>query len=618
MPEDKSLTMYDFYVLDYLKSILDWPSKNFRDLPEDLIDSVNNAVKNLYPALRQELLDAVFYAVCAEIRYAENVNRRDHNRRIAKSNSKFEKLYKLWAKYRNFHGKSLSQREELTDIYDIRKPSSKSRVPESEKDNREERNLSYKAANYAIENSGYSRADFMEMCEELYHNGSWDNSYGGTAWGNICKGWLELNSADKIDPNVKEVKEVDYDAGLKNKDGKEIKTTKKSESKSTKTAKKPMSVAIDHIYDLQHNTDTVFNKLKSYYKGGYGWIKTALDDKANVESYHSLLNKASGTVKSMALPILYNKLGQTWEKEMKIQKPVDTHPQVTSMGDALTQSIDDVDVGDCFQPSNNLESYRIITGVEKDYLYYDLYKKHKVINTGFVITKIALESLLNDGTWKKIPDPLLTKTTTQQANPSNSKYMYKKGDKVEFVDIGDGAYENFVAGEIYVVDEDSDSDVYVSIINSEGVPTVMFTTRVKLVKSKNNRSNSIILRFKVGDIVKCIDDNNIPQGSALTMGKKYKVTSFSDNTVAVLDDNGHEKWFRNDRFEPSVRIDNPNYTPKFNVGDWIMVKGMLDDYPGKIIKYDPSNRKPYLVKYQDPSSEDEWIREDNIYPDNQI
>jgi hypothetical protein len=713
MPDNKSLTMYDFYVLDYLKSILDWPSKNFRDLPTDLVDSVNNAVQNLYPALRQELLDAVFYAVCAEIRYAENSGRKDHNRRIAKSNPKFEKLYKLWAKYQNFHGKSLSQREELTDIYDIRKPSAKKRTPQSEKNNNEARNLSYKGAQYAIEKSGYSHADFMEMCEELYNEGSWDSSYGGNAWGNICRGWLDLNSADKIDPNVKEVKEVDYGAGLKDEDGNEIKSSKKSDTKPTKAAKKPMSVAIDHIYDLQHNTDTVFNKLKSYYKGGYRWIKTALDDKANVKSYHNLLNKASGTVKAMALPVLYNKLGQTWEKEMNVQKPVDTHPQVTSMEDAFAQvsgnSVDDIKIGDHFQKSRSTETYIIITNVGTSYLNYDLYKKRKLVNNGYTITKIKFDNVLKDGSWKKIPAPKLSdsqpkvshvgakvgdilipaginsssRATLTIKKITSDSYIYdifKKGELVESDYAYDKSYIDFMiksgdykikrneksktdtslkVGDIFmdakrtsslslnkgikatyvitkvtpttyiydifekgkkVVSNHETSKPYIDMSIQKGVYLIKNDT-TPIVKSP--RITSQTYRVNINDSVECIDDSFVPHGSKLAMGKVYKVTEHSKTTIQVVDDVGNKKWFRKNRFEP-VKLPQPiaKNSSKFKVGDWVIVNGATENYPGQIIKsgksHDDWDRRSYLVKFLNQSLGEDWFTSNALKLDDQI
>lgn len=166
------------------------------------------------------------------------------------------------------------------------------------KNNQVSRNRSYKAANYAIKKSGLSMTDMVGMMRYLYHNGVWSASYGGPAWGRIADGWLLLNRADKM-------------------------TQTKKGSRTP-----PMEVAIDHVYDLQHNTDTVFNKLKSYYKdsSGYHWIKQALDKKANVTSYYDLLGDASGTVRILAKPVLYNRLGTTWEGPTKSTTPEDISP----------------------------------------------------------------------------------------------------------------------------------------------------------------------------------------------------------------------------------------------------------------------------------------------------
>ena len=297
MPEDKSLVMYDFYVLDYLNNILDKPSASFRELPIDLKDSVTNAVKNLYPALREELLEAVFFSVCAEFRH---VNSFDYNKRVFDKPDKYKKLFILWSRYMDFHKKGTDKQQELIDLYNIEKPSSEKRPPETEKYNNTERLLSYKAAEYAIQKSGLTRSDFMEMCGIMFREGRWNSNYGGEAWAGICDGWILLYNADTINPNLKS--DISSSGG---------------NSKLKNVVRTPMNVAIDHVYDLQHNTDTVLNKLKSYYKDGYSWIKKALDHKRDITNYYELLNYASGTVKSMAIPILYNKLGQTWEDDLK-------------------------------------------------------------------------------------------------------------------------------------------------------------------------------------------------------------------------------------------------------------------------------------------------------------
>ena len=45
------------------------------------------------------------------------------------------------------------------------------------------------------------------------------------------------------------------------------------------------------MYHQQHNTDTMFNKLGSYYKNGYGWLKRALDFKADVKDNWQRIDK---------------------------------------------------------------------------------------------------------------------------------------------------------------------------------------------------------------------------------------------------------------------------------------------------------------------------------------
>lgn len=83
---------------------------------------------------------------------------------------------------------------------------------------------------------------FMKMASNSFTKMDWQNKYGGKSWANIADGWLKLYNAKSNDD---------------------------------------IKIYIDHIYDLQHNTNTVFNKLESYYKeGGYFWIKGALDLKA--------------------------------------------------------------------------------------------------------------------------------------------------------------------------------------------------------------------------------------------------------------------------------------------------------------------------------------------------
>ena len=551
MPEDKSLTMYDFYVLDYLNSILEYPSSSFRDLPMDLVDSVKDAKNNLYPALREELLSAVFYAICAEIRHAEVHSGK--NRQLAQDDPKYAKLYKNWLRYQDFHGKSMNDQDQLVDLYGVEKPSAKKRGLPTEANNDKRRNLSYKAANYAIEKTGLAEADFVEMCEHLYTKGTWASSYGGSAWAGICKGWLMLHNAKDIEGAKAQTKGVDYG-------GEKTEWDKQSDKSKTvkQSDKKPMSVAIDHIYDLQHNTDTVFNKLKSYYKTGYGWIKTALDDKANVKSYHELLSKCSGTVKAMALPVLYNKLGTTWEKEMKIESPKkeDTStPDVTSTPDLTFDPKVGLKVGDSYVSTYNGYKFIIKDNSKPSFYVYDIYTPEGGVHVkDHIYSKEAVHNSLDSGEYEMVPKALEIPTVkAPRSIPLSNSPKFKVGDMVECIDTPNNS---LILGEKYKV-LSIDGDM-IKIIDESGQEGGWFMNRFKLATPASPRktkrplktSNTSASNFKVGDVVKCI---NAPVNKGVINGKEYTVliayVDGMDNFIKIKDESGSVGgWFSN-RFE---------------------------------------------------------------------
>lgn len=326
-PQDKKTLMYDFYVINYLQFLLTLPSQGFRDLSDDIAESVKTAAQKLYPYLKKELLDAVFYSICAEWRhfsdYSENYQRIEN---MYGDKENITKFFNLYDRYRKFYKKNSKEQEELTKIFGVEKPSAQNRPPEIEKkEGLADRVTSYKAVNYALEQTGMSRAFFVSLARDCYIKLIWGSSYGGDAWCGICKGWLLLDAAEKMEASAP-VSTKTPEAEVKGR-GEESEYYKQKAEKTKKkeapveTKQLDIPAAIDHIYDLQHNTDTVFNKLRSYYKGGYGWIEQALTDKANVKTYFELLKKTSGTVRVLAPPVLYNKLGQTWESATKDKTP---------------------------------------------------------------------------------------------------------------------------------------------------------------------------------------------------------------------------------------------------------------------------------------------------------
>jgi len=128
-----------------------------------------------------------------------------------------------------------------------------------------QRRPGYENAYKAMMKSSSSLKHIVDLCECLFENAEWEPDYGGDSWADICKGWKRLNSAK---------------------------------------SKGPLIVAIDHVYDLQHNTDTVFNKLHNYYKDGFEWLKEALDFKKHIKNPFALYEVISPSLKPIAARIL--------------------------------------------------------------------------------------------------------------------------------------------------------------------------------------------------------------------------------------------------------------------------------------------------------------------------
>jgi len=122
----------------------------------------------------------------------------------------------------------------------------------------------------------------MHIARHAFKDLSFNGGYGGKAWAGIAAGWISLyeSQGDR---------------------GKNI-------------------ASIDHVFDLQHNTGSVFNKLKSYYKDKtrYKWLEYALDKKRDAVSLYELLPYVSPNLKNFIM-IETRRLGQPafgdWAKE---------------------------------------------------------------------------------------------------------------------------------------------------------------------------------------------------------------------------------------------------------------------------------------------------------------
>lgn len=244
--------LYDFYVLSYLTTLPLGPEqKGFSGNligrnPSEVKLDIDYAQSVLLPILSKKIKNALFLGICAEIRHLFD-ERQDYN------SYKNNKLLKYYARY--YSNLSGSLPPEFKPSRDV----NRSRVNSRNKSYI----YSYKAAMMAIKKVGSSKTAFVELAEDLFETMVWDYSYGGTKWAEICQGYLLLDKA------------------------------------RTNNEKQ---VAIDHAYDLQHNTGTALNKVFDFsIDGDFGWIKKALDHKRYAKSMYDLLPNCSSDMRKLAL-----------------------------------------------------------------------------------------------------------------------------------------------------------------------------------------------------------------------------------------------------------------------------------------------------------------------------
>lgn len=258
--------LYDFYVLSFISTINLSPEKSktttfgdvgfqggFLGKADRVKEDIEYAQDVLLPVLREKLTKGLFVSICAEIRHIK-----DRPQNYAKTPLATSKVFKNY--YRNFLllDKNLPQEFELRNL---REP--KGAIPKAEGYKR-----SYQAAVKAIKETNSTPYEFVKMCQYAFGNMSWAPSYGGKNWANICGGYLLLSDAKTKDQ---------------------------------------VSVAIDHAYDLEHNTGAALNKVKDFYitdekgKEDFTWMSDALDLKRDATSMKKLVDRCSGDMKRLAL-----------------------------------------------------------------------------------------------------------------------------------------------------------------------------------------------------------------------------------------------------------------------------------------------------------------------------
>ena len=234
--------LYDFYVLSYLYNLpLESHEKGFAGTmisgrsPAEMRLDIEHAASQLLPALQKQLEQAVFFAICSEIRHV---------------------LYNaagqpvLWLDLFNNYRENCDRfvRDKYKNFDDVGAEDS------------------YQIATQTIRETKHSKTDFVRMCRECFSGLRWASLYGGDAWAQICDGYLRLINA---------------------------------------TSCRDKFVAIDHIYDLQHNSGSVLNKsIEFKLDDSYQWIHRALNFKRDAKTMYALISKCSNDMRRLALEIL--------------------------------------------------------------------------------------------------------------------------------------------------------------------------------------------------------------------------------------------------------------------------------------------------------------------------
>ena len=246
---DPENILFDFYVLSYISSInLDVTSKGYgggfigKD-PEELKSLIADAENKLLPYLKNEMLDAVFYSLGCEIRYAAQFDE-DFGEYKYEWETKNPFMFKYLTKVIRIFGKN-------------------PRLPTRFVSRTSSNSLISVITNNSMEN----KMVFVTGAQTVFSRFEWPDDYGGNSWANICDGWLRLYKAKTV---------------------------------------RDLYVAIDHIYDLQHNTGSVFNKVEKYLKDKVGitWLAKALNLKAEIKNIHVLMPLCSSDMRRIALMVL--------------------------------------------------------------------------------------------------------------------------------------------------------------------------------------------------------------------------------------------------------------------------------------------------------------------------
>ena len=271
VPKDPARLLMDFYTINLINGLkYDFSGSidkvaTFGRPGKELQQDIVYAEDKIYPALGQMLDDSVFLAIASEMQFIFSRTQKWADHPELTDNETFK-----------YYARDLKHKKSSDSALLVHKAEREEFNPNEQSDDDTMKSL--RSALKAIKQTGSSKTKFAEIGYYCFNKLQWSSLFGGKKWGHICRGYIKLHNAlsnFKHQPNPK--------------------------------TRGTLAVAIDHAVDLAHNTNTVLNKSRTWYKGGAGggwsWIGPVLDFKRNAPA-HAIVDKSSGDLKRLGYEAL--------------------------------------------------------------------------------------------------------------------------------------------------------------------------------------------------------------------------------------------------------------------------------------------------------------------------
>lgn len=291
LPKDPEKLLYDFYFMFTFGENIG--SRD--DAANYVIAETRDIIVN---KLTLHMIEAVRFALSCELRHIVDQCNYDPNKLQLRISREFiPQLYSALVT----SPKTVDEPE-----VDARFVSTPRRIRIATRNSPQERLRAYKLLLRLQRQLNVSDFELSKIAEDTFISLKWDTNYGGKNWAMIAKAFNMLVSAN---------------------------TTNQK------------GVAIDHTYNLQHNTGSVFTKLDTYYKdNGYDWLKSALNWKRDIIDIQGYYRKVSTQLRPMVAFIsktVYNKsLDDYYANSIKISGSVTNCDFTVEGGDKLHSVFD--------------------------------------------------------------------------------------------------------------------------------------------------------------------------------------------------------------------------------------------------------------------------------------